>query len=118
MNLEGNEYYRDLQSLHDQCKKSMYFHAVFTMTDGSTFDGMIEDVDMNRVSVLIGEDVMEQDDENQYDQQRQYYNYGRPRRRYRRFRRRAFPLNALAALALLPYHYIAPPYPYYPYYNY
>lgn len=127
MDLERNDYYRDLQSLHDQCQKCLYYHTILTMTDGSTLDGIIENVDKDRIIVLVGEDVMEQEDENEAeaDQQRQYYGYGhrpRRRRRHRRFRRKAYPLATLAALSLLPYPYIAPPYPYYnayyPYYPY
>lgn len=111
MNSERNDYYRELSNLHDECKKSLYFHAVFTMTDGTTFDGIIEDVNTDTVTVLVGEEVME----DQFSEQRQYYSYGRPRRRFRRFRRRSFPLGNLAALALLPYV-APPPYPYFPYY--
>ena len=118
MDLERNDYYRDLQTLHDECKRCLYYHTTLTMTDGSTFDGIIENVDTDRIIVLVGEDVMEEESENQSDEQRQYYGYGRPRRRFRRFRRKAFPLATLAALSLLPYPYIAPPYPYYPYYPY
>jgi len=94
------------------------------MTDGSIIDGIIENVDTERITVLVGEDVMERESENEEEaDQRQYYGYGYgygpPRRRFRRFRRHGFPLASLAALALLPY--IAPlpypaPYPYYPYY--
>src|SRR5471030_61052 len=118
MDLERNDYYRDLQNVHDECKRCLYYHTTLTMTDGSIIDGIIENVDADRIIVLVGEDVMEQENENQSDQQRQYHAYGRrPRRRFRRFRRQAFPLGTLAALSLLPYPYIdQPPYPYYPYY--
>lgn len=118
MDFEKDDYYRDLKGLYDECKRCMYYHANLTMTDGSTFDGIIENVDPDRIIVLIGEDVMESEAEKKEEGQRQYYTYGRPRRRYRRFRRQAFPLATLAALSLLPYP-ILPPYPYpiyYPYY--
>jgi hypothetical protein len=111
MSLERNNKNRNVQNLHDECKKLMSYHAIFTMKDGSVFDGIIESVDPDRVIVLVGEDVMEQEFENQYDQQRQY---GRPRR-FRRFRRRYFPFASLIALSLLPYPYYAAPYPYYLY---
>lgn len=114
MNLEKDDFYRDLKGLHDECKRCMYYHTTLTMTDGTAYDGIIENVDPDRIIVLIGEDVME--DEDKAEGQRQYYKYGRPRRRFRRFRRQAFPLATLAALSLLPYPYYAPPYPYYPYY--
>ncbi len=123
MEFEREEAYRDLGSLHDKCRKCAYYHVKLTMTDGSAFDGIIENVDPDRIIVLVGEDVMERENENQTDGQRQYYNYHNygPRRRYRSFRRQAFPLATLAALSLLPYPYITqPPYPYlyYPYYPY
>ncbi|MHC1682664.1 MAG: hypothetical protein AB6733_06920 [Clostridiaceae bacterium] len=113
MNLNNNDYYRDLQSLQDQCKRSLYYHSILTMTDGSTFDGIVENVDADSITVLVGEDVMEQEGMNRYDEQRQFYGYGRPRRRFRRFNRRKFPLATLAALSLLQYPYILPPYPYF-----
>jgi hypothetical protein len=113
MDLERDDYYRNLQYLHDKCKKCMSFHVIITMTDGNVFDGIIEDVDSNRVTALIGEDVMEQEDENQSENQRQPFGHGRHRRRHRRFRRRHFPLSTLAALSLLPYPYYAPLYPYF-----
>lgn len=119
MTLEENNYYRDLQSvLYNDCKKYLNYHAILTMNDGSKLDGIIEDVDTNRVVVLVGEDIMEQEQDSQPEYQRQPFTQGRPRRRFRRFRRRAFPFNTLAAIALLQYPYIMPPYPYAPYYGY
>lgn len=112
MEFERDNSYRDLQDLHDKCRKCMMYHVRLTMKDGSTFDGIIENVDSDRIIVLVGEDVMDQGNENEDNMQRQYYSYGRPRRRYRRFRRQAYPLATLAALSLLPYPYFIPPYPY------
>lgn len=115
MVLKNNDYYRGSRNLEDECKKYVYYHTTLTMTDGSTFDGIIENVDKDIITVLVGEDVMEDESENRSDEQRQPFGHGGPRRRFRRFRRRNFPLGTLATLALLPY--IAPPpYPYYPYY--
>ncbi|MCP3027741.1 hypothetical protein [Halobacillus sp. A5] len=103
------------RNLQDQCKKYKYYHVTLAMKDGRTLDGIIEEVDADRVRVLVGEDVMEQEGEEEGDSRQFYDGYGRPRRRFRRFRRRAFPFASLAGLALLPY--AAPyPYPYYPYY--
>lgn len=115
MALKNNGYHRDLRNLEDECKKYLYYHTTLTMTDGSTFDGIIENMDKDIITVLVGEDVMEEESENQSDEQRQPFGHGRPRRRFRRFRRRNFPLGTLATLALLPYI-SPPPYPYYPYY--
>lgn len=107
--------YNQPQTLHDDCQRKLYHHVTLTMTDGSVFDGIIENVDMNRITVLVGEDVMDPESEIETDQ-RQYYGPGRPRRSFRRFRRQFFPLASLAALALLPYV-VPQPYPYpYPYY--
>lgn len=118
MEFEKDDQFRDLKGLYDQCKRCMYFHTTLTMTDGSAFDGIIENVDPDRIIVLIGEDVMDEENENKAEGQRQYYKYGRPRRRFRRFRRQAFPLATLAALSLLPYPYFVPPYSYNMYYPY
>nr|WP_265588882.1 hypothetical protein [Terrisporobacter petrolearius] len=104
---EKNNKDRNGQNLHDECRRLMNYHALFTMRDGSVFDGIIESVDSNGVTVLVGEDVMEEELENPCSQQRQF---GRPRR-FRRFRRRVFPFATLLALSLLPYPY----YPFFPY---
>ncbi|RDY22386.1 hypothetical protein CHF27_013775 [Romboutsia maritimum] len=111
MSLERNTKNRNIQNLYDECKRLKSYHTIFTMKDGSVFDGIIESVDQDCVIVLVGEDVMDEEFENQYNQQRQY---GRPRR-FRRFRRRSFPLATLIALSLLQYPYYAPPYSYYHY---
>ena len=105
--------YNEERNLHDQCVKLKFYHVTLTMNDGSSFDGIIEDVDSSNITVLVGEDVLDRVNETVEDQ-RYYggYGYGRPRRRFRRFRRRTFPIATLAALALLPY--IAPT-PYYAY---
>lgn len=108
-------YYRELRAVQDECKKYLYYHIILTMTNGNKFDGIIESVDEDGITMLVGEEVMEQESENQSNEQRQYYNYDRPRRKFRHFRRRRFPVANLLELALLPY--IAPlPYQYYPYY--
>ena len=103
MDLERNDCYRELRSVNDQCKKYLYYHIILTMTDGCKMDGIIEDVDTDYITMLVGEDVMEENSENQSDEQRQYHDYNRPRRRFRRFRRRRLPIHNLASIALLPY---------------
>ncbi|MEC5424844.1 small nuclear ribonucleoprotein [Virgibacillus sp. C22-A2] len=113
MNTENHDVQNDLRNMYDECRKHMNYHVTLTMTDGSTFDGIIVEVDRDNFTVLAGEDVMERENENGSDSRQYYGDFGRPRRRFRRFRRRAFPFASLAALALLPY--ITPtPYPYYP----
>ncbi|MBS6005888.1 MAG: hypothetical protein KIB43_02920 [Clostridium baratii] len=118
MALEENNCYRDSQSLHDDCKACVGYHVIITMADGSTVDGIIESVDADRVNMLVGEDVMEQEDESKSSYQRQPVGFGRPGRRFRRFPRRSFPLNRLAAIVLLQYPYIMPPFPFFPYFIY
>jgi hypothetical protein len=116
----GNE-----RNIYGKCTKYMYHHVMFTMNNGSSFDGIVESVEPDRITVLVGEDT--QDPGSLDLANRQYngydndnddygYGYGRPRRRYRRFRRQVLPLATIAALSLLPY---ISPYPYYPpYYPY
>lgn len=121
---ESHTYSHGAMPLHDQCNKYVYHHVVFNMKDGSSFDGIIENVGPDSITVLVGEDVMEREDSNK-SYERQYYGggywdgygYGRPRRRFRRFGRQIIPIAALASLALLPYAFAPyPAYPYYPYY--
>lgn len=114
-----NDNYREFRAVQDQCEKYAYYHIILTLTDGRKIDGIIEKVDADGINMLVGEDVMEKENENASEEQRQYSNYGynRPRRRFRRFNRRYYPLNTLAQIALLPYI-TPPPYPYYQYYPY
>ena len=104
MALKENGYYRDLRNLEDECKKYLYYHTTLTMTDGSTFDGIIENVDKDSITVLVGEDVMEDESENQSDEQRQPFGHGRPRRRFRRFRRRKFSAWYFSYISLITLH--------------
>nr|WP_317331586.1 hypothetical protein [uncultured Romboutsia sp.] len=97
---------RNVQNMYDECRKLMNYHVVFSTRDGSTLDGIIESVDQDKVIILVGEDIIDQECDNQYNQQRQF---GSPRR-FRRFRRRAFPLGSLIALSLLAYPFFAPPF--------
>jgi hypothetical protein len=117
MDLEREESYSDLQNLHDKCRKCLFYHTKLTMKDGSTFDGIIENVEPDRIIVLVGKDMIDRGDGNKKCNQQRQYDYNRYPMRYRYFNRQAFPLASVAALSLLPYPYIAPPYPYYnPYY--
>lgn len=105
MKNEREEYNRDLNTLYDKCIRYLYYHTILTMKNRSTLDGIIENVDENRIIVLVGKNVMESENPNQYSQQLQY----------RRFEHQNIPLTELTGLYLLPYPYIAPPYPYYPF---
>ncbi|MCA0984967.1 hypothetical protein LCL89_13065 [Halobacillus yeomjeoni] len=100
---------------HGNCNKYKDYHVMVQLKDGSSVDGIIIDVKEDKVTILISEDVMV-DENGETSEHRQYGyggygGYGR-RRRARRFRRRVLPLAALTALALYPY---LTPYPYYPY---
>lgn len=117
----------DVRHLHDHCHRYMNHHVLLRRTDGVTIDGIIVNVDIDHVTVLIGEDVMDREEPNTVDY-RQYgayggyddddNGYGRPRRRrYRRYRPHVLPLAALAGLSLFPYTYPGY-YPYPPYYPY
>lgn len=103
------------RNLYDKCQKYLYHHVTLTMSNGSSFDGIIEDMGNDQITVLVGEDVMERESD-ELDDRQFYGGYGRPRRRrFRRFRRQVLPLAFLTALSLLPYSYPVYP-PYYPYY--
>ncbi|MDU4938324.1 MAG: hypothetical protein E6X34_07685 [Clostridium sp.] len=117
MSLEIFDYERNDMSIYEQCQRCMSYHTIIQMKDGSSFDGIVEGIDGNVVFVLVGEDVMTDEKANEMTRQPRQP-FGPMRNRYRRFRRRPFPINAIAALALLRYPFIVPPYPYYPYYPY
>lgn len=103
MYFDRNENDKNIQRLHEECNRLMSFHVICKMKDGSSFDGIIESVDPDRVNVLVGEDVMDPEFENQYRQ------FG-SQRRFRRFRRRTFPLAGIATLSLLQYPFFGPPF--------
>ncbi|MBE6052820.1 MAG: hypothetical protein E7212_02745 [Clostridium sartagoforme] len=109
--------YNSLQDLFDECKSLMNYHITIVMQDGSTVDGMIEKVDSNGITVLVAEDVMDDEDDNDMDMgqpnaQRQY-GKGRRMRRHRRFRRRGYPFNSIRRVLPIVY-----PYPFYPFFPY
>ena len=110
MSLEIFDYERNDMSIYEQCQRCISYHTIIQMKDGSSFDGIV-------VFVLVGEDVMTDEMANEMARQPRQP-FGPMRNRYRRFRRRPFPINTIAALALLRYPFIVPPYPYYPYYPY
>jgi hypothetical protein len=113
-NVDSTNELNDYRHIHEKCKKYLYHHVLLTMNDGKTYDGIIEEVEGDRLTVLVGEDATDDEAE-----ERQFYGgYWGPGR-FRLFRRRFFPLAALTSLALLPYAYPYPYYPpYYPYYPY
>ena len=107
--------YRESVSIRDKCKEYQSYHAVIIMDDGTTVDGIIENINGDEIIMLVGEDVLASEN----DQSRQPPGgYNRPNR-YRRFRCRNYPIRGINRIGLLPYPYIPPVYtfPYgYPYY--
>ncbi|CEK30504.1 hypothetical protein JGS6364_11501 [[Clostridium] sordellii] len=93
---------RNDSNLQDKCRKFTNYHVIFTMRDGSMFDGIIEGVDGDNVNVLVGEDMVEGEEESN---QRQF-----GQRRFRRYRRRRIPFSRLIGLSLLAYPFIFPPF--------
>ncbi|MGM7722118.1 hypothetical protein [Metabacillus sp. Hm71] len=61
-NMHHNQY-DHIKPLHDKCKKYMHFHVILKLSDGSTVDGIIEDVTNDGVSVLVGEDGMQREED-------------------------------------------------------
>ncbi|KKY00176.1 hypothetical protein VN21_15695 [Paraclostridium benzoelyticum] len=94
---------RNINKMQEKCNELKDFHVIITLKDGSKFDGIITDSDDYGVTVLVGEDVIENEDETTSRQMP---------RRYRRYRRRRFPIASLVGLSLLLYPFIAPPYSY------
>lgn len=114
MNYERADY-GGLQELYDECNNLMGYHITIVMKDGSTLDGMIEKVDANGITMLVGEDVMDDEEDmdqsmNQPNVQRQF-GKGRRMRRHRRFRRRGFPFNSIKRVFPIIY-----PYPFFPFF--
>ena len=100
------------------CQRYMNYHVMAQMNDGTQFDGIIESMDDDGVTMLVPEEVDEEQvrQVNEEDVTRQFDydfdDYGRPRRRrFRRFRRRRFPFSFFRGIFLYPYF---PPY--YPWY--
>lgn len=93
------------------CQRYMNYHVIGKMANGSQMEGIITNMDNECVTMLVPEDVEEED-----QQERQYEGYGGyGRRRFRRFRRRRFPYYFFAFPFFVPYPYYYYPYPY-PYY--
>lgn len=104
---DRNDYNNSTQNLQNKCQKYLYYNVTLVMSDGGIMDGLIEGVEEDRIIMLVGEDVMDlDDDECTSDENRQHGNAGfnrRPRRRFRRFRRKFFPFPNIIAVQLLPF---------------
>ena len=95
----------DIKSL---CQRYMNYHVIAQTRDGQQFEGIIDGMDDDGVTMLVPEDVD--------GEERQYGLDGYGRRRFRRFRRQRFPFEFLLPFFTpYPYYYQPYPYPYYPY---
>lgn len=77
------------------CQRHMNFYVIGQMSDGTQVEGIIEDMDNEGVTMMVPEEV----EENEMDSNRQF-GY---RRRYRRYRRRRFPYYAFVFPFFFPY---------------
>ena len=111
---------RNLDEIRQKCRSCLSYHATLMMDDGSTLDGIIEDIHGDNVTLLVGEDVMVDEDGSSMTRQRPM---GFMPGRFRRFRRRGFPMHRINMIRPVRYPFIYPIYPYpypypYPYYPY
>lgn len=113
MPLEVVGCYRDSNSIKEQCKCNLFYHVVLMMNDGRMMDGIIEEVNDDNITMLVGEDIVDDLEDQGITRQPP----GRPNRpnRFRRFGRRNYPINVIGGIGLLPYPYVPPIYPPYPY---
>ncbi|WP_054703427.1 hypothetical protein [Bacillus sp. JCM 19041] len=106
---QGQDGYQTMgEDVKQQCHRYMNYHVIGEMNDGSQFEGIIDGMDEEGVTMLIPEDIMENNNRQQYGYDGGYDGYGRPRRRYRRYRRRHYPYRFLRNIFLYPFFY---PYP-------
>lgn len=113
MAIEVVGFYRDNESLYNECKKCISYYSVIVLSNGARLEGIIEEVINDSVSILVAEDVMESEYENEMNRQ-QYMGYRQPGR-FMRFNRRRFPMNNINSARVLRFPYTIPPYPVYPY---
>ncbi|MBX9137558.1 MULTISPECIES: hypothetical protein [unclassified Clostridium] len=121
MSLEVVGFYRDSESLYDECKRCISYYSLVTMSNGSMLEGIIEEVNNDSVNILVAEYVYEDDYKEEMNRQ-QSMEY-RQRGGFRRFGRRNFPINNINRVRPVRFPYIIPfypyPYPYpYPYFPY
>ena len=89
---------QDFRDAQNKFKQYQNYHVIGQMNDGSQVEGIIEDVDDEGVTMLVPENIEE--DERQFGG---YGGYGR--RRFRRFHRRRFPFYAFAFPFIFPFPY-------------
>ncbi|MDQ0220222.1 hypothetical protein ELQ35_11390 [Peribacillus cavernae] len=97
---------QDFRDVKIKIRQHINYHVIGHMSDGSKVDGIIEDMDDDGVTMLVGEDMYADTDEGM----RQFGGYGGGygggyRRRYRRYRRRRYPYNYFVFPFFVPYPY-------------
>ncbi|WP_200411274.1 hypothetical protein [Virgibacillus salexigens] len=99
-NMDNNPHKKQM---YETCKNYyLYFVQIQTM-DGQTYEGIIEDVDKDSVTLLMPYGDMEREEEIERQYGFGYGGFGYPRR-FRRFRRFRFPFFGLSRL-FFPYFY-------------
>jgi hypothetical protein len=111
---QGRETYPMGSDAKTACQRYISYHVIVQMRDGSQFDGIIESMDEDGVTMLVPEDV--DGTEREYDSTNRQFGYGP--RRFRRFHRRRFPFFSFAFPFFRPYPYYYPFYSYYPGFGY
>ncbi|TLS38345.1 hypothetical protein FCL54_06390 [Pseudalkalibacillus caeni] len=95
--------------MHTLCKRYLNYHIKAHMQNGMEYEGIITDVDERNMTLLVPEEVGEEQVGRDGDERQFGY------RRFRRFRPYLFPLAAVGSMSLVPF-FRPYPYPYYPYY--
>ncbi|WP_195515888.1 hypothetical protein [Paraclostridium bifermentans] len=113
MAIEVVGFYRDNESLYDECRKCISYYSVIVLSNGAKLEGIIEEVINDSLSILVAEEVMESEYESEMNR-KQYMGY-RQQGRFRRFNRRRFPMKNINSARVLRFPYIIPFYPVYPY---
>ncbi|WP_195986510.1 hypothetical protein [Clostridium sp. D53t1_180928_C8] len=105
MSLEVMGFYRDSESLYDECKRCISYYSLVTMSNGSMLEGIIEEVNNDSVNILVAEYVFDD-----------YYKEEMSRQQggFRRFGRRNFLISNINRIRSVRFPYIIPVYPVYP----
>lgn len=85
-------------------QRYMNYHVMAQMRDGSKFDGIIVNMDDNGVTMLVPEE-MDEDQVRQADEEEvgRQFGFGGGRRRFRRFHRRHFPFPSFSFIFPFPF---------------
>lgn len=86
------------------CQSYMNYHVIAHLTNGTEFDGILEGMDEEGVTMLVPEEV---DERGALDTRQ----YGFGPGRYRRYRRARFPYRYFGFPFFRPYPYFYLPYP-------